>query len=92
MYDPYFLSRGAKSLFTLFGAEHSLGGIVGYEVQEATDENPERVALIQRVLRTPVGRSPGRLWRRALTRWGASNVMWRGPIRSGNPSLPAPTR
>ncbi|MER5430881.1 chlorophyllase [Streptomyces sp. NPDC002588] len=47
--DPYFLSPGAKSLLTLFGAEHSLGGIAGYEVRETTDENPERVALIQRV-------------------------------------------
>ncbi|MFE9726738.1 alpha/beta hydrolase family protein [Streptomyces sp. NPDC005794] len=47
--DPYFLSPGDKSLLTLFGAEHSLGGIPGYEVKETTDENPERVALIQRV-------------------------------------------
>jgi dienelactone hydrolase len=47
MSDPYFLSPGAENLLTLFGAEHSLGGIGGYEVQETTDENPERVALIQ---------------------------------------------
>jgi dienelactone hydrolase len=47
--DPYHLSPGRKSLLTLFGAEHSLGGIAGYEVRETTDENPERVALIQRV-------------------------------------------
>ncbi|MFI1579633.1 alpha/beta hydrolase family protein [Embleya sp. NPDC020630] len=47
--DPYHLSPGPKSLLTLFGAEHSLGGIAGYEVRETTDENPERVALIQRV-------------------------------------------
>ena len=49
MADPYFLSPGDKSLLTLFGAEHSLGGIPGYEVKETTDENPERVALIQRL-------------------------------------------
>lgn len=49
MTEPYFLSPGGKSLLTLFGAEHSLGGIAGYEVTETTDENPERVALIQRV-------------------------------------------
>ncbi|UOQ50341.1 chlorophyllase [Gracilibacillus caseinilyticus] len=49
MTDPYFLSPGAESLLTLFGAEHSLGGIAGYEVQETTDDNPARVALIQRV-------------------------------------------
>jgi hypothetical protein len=47
MTDPYVLSPGATSLLTLFGAEHSLGGIAGYEVAETTDENPERVALIQ---------------------------------------------
>lgn len=49
--DPYFLSPGGngKSLLTLFGAEHSLGGIPGYSVTETTDENPERVALIQRL-------------------------------------------
>lgn len=48
MADPYLLSPGAESLLTLFGAEHSLGGIPGYEVKETTDENPEQVALIQR--------------------------------------------
>ncbi len=47
--DPYFLSTGPKCLLTLFGAEHGLGGISGYDVAETTDENPERVALIQRL-------------------------------------------
>ncbi|MFJ8603884.1 alpha/beta hydrolase family protein [Streptomyces shenzhenensis] len=47
MTDPYVLSPGDKSLLTLFGAEHSLGGIAGYEVKETTDENPARVALLQ---------------------------------------------
>jgi hypothetical protein len=45
--DPYTHSPGPKSLLTLFGAEHSLGGIPGYEVAETTDENPARVALLQ---------------------------------------------
>jgi fermentation-respiration switch protein FrsA (DUF1100 family) len=49
MTDPYFLSPGDKSLLTLFGAEHSLGGIPGYEAKETTDEHPGRVALIQRL-------------------------------------------
>jgi hypothetical protein len=49
MAEPYFLSPGSKSLLTVFGAEHSLGGIPGYEVTETTDENPARVALIQQV-------------------------------------------
>lgn len=47
--DPYYLSPGAESLLTLFGAEHSLGGIVGYEAEETTDEDPGRVGLIQQV-------------------------------------------
>lgn len=47
MTDPYFLSPGRKSLLTVFGAEHSLGGIAGYEARETTDESPERVAMIQ---------------------------------------------
>lgn len=47
--DPHTLSPGATSLLTLFGAEHSLGGIVGEGVAETTDENPDRVALLQRV-------------------------------------------
>jgi fermentation-respiration switch protein FrsA (DUF1100 family) len=47
--DAYFLSPGRKSLLTVFGAEHSLGGIPGYEAKETTDENPGRVALIQRL-------------------------------------------
>ncbi|WP_213773075.1 alpha/beta fold hydrolase [Bradyrhizobium sp. dw_78] len=48
-YDPYYLSPGAKALLTLFGGEHMLGGISGYTVTETTDENPERVALVQRM-------------------------------------------
>jgi dienelactone hydrolase len=47
--DAYHLSPGAKSLLTLFEAEHSLGGISGYAVTETTDESPERVALVQRL-------------------------------------------
>ncbi|MGI5324745.1 alpha/beta hydrolase family protein [Actinomadura nitritigenes] len=47
--DPYVLSPKDKTLLTLFGAEHSLGGVPGYEVAETTDENPERVALVQRL-------------------------------------------
>ncbi|MFF5567440.1 alpha/beta hydrolase family protein [Streptomyces sp. NPDC012623] len=47
--DPYTLSRGDKSLLTVYGGEHSLGGISGYRVAETTDENPDRVALVQQV-------------------------------------------
>ncbi|GAA2693191.1 alpha/beta hydrolase family protein [Actinoplanes palleronii] len=47
--EAYPLSPGVTSLLTVFGAEHSLGGITGYLSTETTDESPERVALIQRV-------------------------------------------
>jgi predicted dienelactone hydrolase len=47
--DPYVLSPGPKSLLTLFDAEHGLGGVSGYDVAETTDENPERVAALQRL-------------------------------------------
>lgn len=47
--DAYTYSPGATDLLTFFGAEHALGGIVGYEVAETTDEDPERVAVIQRL-------------------------------------------
>jgi predicted dienelactone hydrolase len=47
--DPYTLSPGPKSLLTLFGAEHGLGGVAGYDVAETTDEDPARVAAVQRL-------------------------------------------
>ena len=47
--DPYFLSSGPKCLVTLFGGEHGLGGIAGFDAAETTDENPERVAAVQRL-------------------------------------------
>jgi predicted dienelactone hydrolase len=47
--DPYFLSPSPKSLLTVLGAEHGLGGISGYDVAETTDENPERVAAVARL-------------------------------------------
>jgi predicted dienelactone hydrolase len=57
--DAYHLSPGAQHLLTLFGAEHSLGGIAGHDAAETTDADPGRVALVQRVttayLRTALG-------------------------------------
>ncbi|MCX4750487.1 chlorophyllase [Kitasatospora sp. NBC_01287] len=47
--DPYHLAPGPKALLTLFGAEHGLGGISGYDVAETTDEHPGRVAALQRL-------------------------------------------
>lgn len=45
--DPYFLAPGSKALLTLFGGEHGLGGVSGYDVAETTDENPDRVEAVQ---------------------------------------------
>ncbi|MEU8842344.1 chlorophyllase [Streptomyces roseus] len=47
--DPYRLSPTPKTLLTLFGGEHLLGGISGYDADESTDENPERVAALARL-------------------------------------------
>ena len=67
--DVYTLSPGAQSLLTLFGAEHSLGGIVGYHSAETTDENPAAVALVAETstafLREQLGVEPG-AWRDAV--------------------------
>jgi len=47
--DPYRLSTGPKCLLTIAGGEHILGGVSGYDAKETTDENPERVATVQRL-------------------------------------------
>ncbi|MFI5840058.1 alpha/beta hydrolase family protein [Catenuloplanes sp. NPDC051500] len=46
--DGFYLSPSPKELLTLPGGEHSLGGITGYGVTETTDEDPARVAVVQR--------------------------------------------
>lgn len=45
--DAYFSSPGPKSLLTMFGAEHALGGVSGYDAAETSDENPARVATVR---------------------------------------------
>ncbi len=57
--DPYVLSPGAKSLLTVFGAQHFLGGVSGYDAAETTDENPALVALVQRVTTAYLGHALG---------------------------------
>jgi predicted dienelactone hydrolase len=49
--DPYLLSPAPKSLLTLFGGEHGLGGIAGYDVAETSDESPERAGAVQLLTR-----------------------------------------
>jgi predicted dienelactone hydrolase len=48
--DGYFLSPGAKSLLTVYGAEHIFGGISGYDSNETTDESPERVEFVNQCI------------------------------------------
>jgi predicted dienelactone hydrolase len=47
--DPFTLAPSPKTLLTLFGAEHGLGGIAGYDAAETTDENPAMVAALVRL-------------------------------------------
>ena len=47
--DAYRLSPGADCLLTLSGGKHGLGGIAGYEAAETTDEDPNRLAAVQRM-------------------------------------------
>lgn len=50
--DAYVLSPSPKSLLTLFGAEHGLGGVSTYNGAETTDENAALRALTWAYLRT----------------------------------------
>jgi len=47
--DPYHLSPGADALLTLRGGKHGLGGVAGYDAAETDDENPDRLAVVQRM-------------------------------------------
>jgi hypothetical protein len=48
--DAYTDATGFKSLLTLYGGGHILGGISGYDVAEAgEDQSPERIAAVQRM-------------------------------------------
>ncbi|GAA1289929.1 chlorophyllase [Saccharothrix xinjiangensis] len=43
--DPYHLAPGPKSLLTLFGAGHLLGGIQGYDAAESVQLSDDKPAL-----------------------------------------------
>lgn len=45
--DAYHRSPAPKTLLTVIGGEHSLGGISGYDVAETTDPDPDRVDLVR---------------------------------------------
>jgi hypothetical protein len=59
--DAYRHSPGADALLTLFGAEHSLGGIPHYTAatEMTAAESPELVALLQRVTTAYLRRALG---------------------------------
>ncbi|MEM9707622.1 MAG: alpha/beta fold hydrolase [Pseudomonadota bacterium] len=40
---------GAKNLLSLVGGKHGLGGMAGYDAKETGDEDPDRLAVVQRV-------------------------------------------
>lgn len=39
---------GASHLLSLVGGQHGLGGIAGYDAKETKDEDPDRLAVVQR--------------------------------------------
>ncbi|HEY0238355.1 MAG TPA: chlorophyllase [Friedmanniella sp.] len=47
--DVYRQSPGARSLLTVLGGEHSLGGIHAYRSADTTDEDPARVDVVRRI-------------------------------------------
>ena len=67
--EPYHLSPGADALLSLPGGKHHLGGITGYSVAGTDDEDPERLAVTQRMtwayLRSALGDGDP-AWQRAI--------------------------
>jgi pimeloyl-ACP methyl ester carboxylesterase len=47
--DAYHHGPGADCLLTLLGAKHGLGGVAGYDAKETDDEDPDRLAVVQRM-------------------------------------------
>lgn len=78
--DVYRLAPGAQHLLTLFGAEHSLGGIQAYRSIDTTDEDPQRVDLVCRTsaafLKQVLGLDNGAAWRE-LTQDAATDQVGR---------------
>lgn len=76
--DIYDLSPGANALLTLFGGEHMLGGITGYEAEETTDEDPKRVATVCEVTQAYLHAAffPGdQSWIKMTTKFGTANTI-----------------
>ncbi|WP_298987156.1 alpha/beta fold hydrolase [uncultured Roseibium sp.] len=47
--DPFRDGPGADAMLTLTGGKHGLGGVSGYDAKETGDENPDRLAVVQRM-------------------------------------------
>lgn len=47
--DPFRHGPGVNSMLTLAGGKHGLGGIAGYDAKETGDEDPDRLAVVQRM-------------------------------------------
>jgi len=47
--DAYHRSPDSKCLLTLFGGKQRLGGIAGYDTAETDDEDPDCLAVVQRL-------------------------------------------
>lgn len=47
--DPFHHGPGCDALLTLIGGKHGLGGIAGYDAKETDDEDPDRLAIVQRM-------------------------------------------
>lgn len=47
--DPYTHGPGSNALLTLLGGKHGMGGVSGHDARETDDEDPERLAVTQRM-------------------------------------------
>ena len=47
--DPYHHGPGSDALLRLNGGKHGLGGVAGFDAKETDDEDPDRLAIVQRL-------------------------------------------
>jgi predicted dienelactone hydrolase len=47
--DAYHISSASDFLLTLIGGKHGLGGVAGYDAKETDDEDPDRLAITQKM-------------------------------------------
>lgn len=48
--DPFTHGPGASDILTLHGGKHGLGGVAGWDAKETDDEDPDRLAVTQRMV------------------------------------------